>query len=69
MSDESRPVSDAAIDDVVLPFAVEPLDLRGRLVRLGPAIDTIVSRHGYPAPVARLLCEAAALTACCSAPR
>ena len=61
MSDESRPVSDAAIDDVVLPFAVEPLDLRGRLVRLGPAIDTIVSRHGYPAPVARLLCEAAAL--------
>lgn len=62
MSDAvSRPVSDAAIDDVVLPFAVEPLDLRGRLVRLGPAIDTIVSRHGYPAPVARLLCEAAAL--------
>ena len=58
---ESRPVSDAAIDDVVLPFAVEPLDLRGRLVRLGPAIDTIVGRHGYPAPVARLLCEAAAL--------
>ncbi|MCB1539306.1 MAG: Hsp33 family molecular chaperone [Rhodoblastus sp.] len=58
---ESRPVSDAAIDDVVLPFAVEPLDLRGRLVRLGPAIDTIVGRHGYPQPVARLLCEAAAL--------
>lgn len=58
---ESRPVSDAAIDDAVLPFAVEPLDLRGRLVRLGPAIDTIVARHGYPAPVARLLCEAASL--------
>lgn len=58
---ESRPVSDAAIDDVVLPFAVEPLDLRGRVVRLGPAIDTIVARHGYPAPVARLLCEAASL--------
>lgn len=60
---ESRPVSDAAIDDVILPFAVEPLDLRGRLVRLGPAIDTILERHGYPASVARLLCEAAALTA------
>ena len=58
---ESRPVSDAAVDDVILPFAVEPLDLRGRLVRLGPAIDTILERHGYPAPVARLLCEAAAL--------
>ncbi len=58
---ESRPVSDAAIDDVILPFAVEPLDLRGRIARLGPAIDTIVGRHGYPPPVARLLCEAAAL--------
>jgi len=58
---ESRPVSDAAVDDVILPFAVEPLDLRGRLVRLGPAIDTILERHGYPPPVARLLCEAAAL--------
>ncbi|MFV0281501.1 MAG: Hsp33 family molecular chaperone [Rhodoblastus sp.] len=62
MKGESRPVSDAAIDDVVLPFAVEALDLRGRLVRLGPGIDSIVQRHGYPAPVARLLCEAAALT-------
>lgn len=60
---ESRPVSDAPVDDAILPFAVEPLDLRGRLVRLGPAIDTILERHGYPAPVARLLCEAAALTA------
>lgn len=58
---ESRPVSDAAVDDVVLPFAVEPLDLRGRLVRIGPSIDTIVARHGYPAPVPRLLCEAASL--------
>ena len=58
----SRPVSDAAIDDAILPFAVEPLDLRGRLVRLGPAIDGILARHKYPPPVARLLGEAAALT-------
>ncbi|MCC0003099.1 MAG: Hsp33 family molecular chaperone [Methylobacteriaceae bacterium] len=58
----SRPVSDEAIDDVVLPFAVEPLDLRGRIVRLGPSIDAILSRHGYPTPVARLIGEAAALT-------
>ena len=59
---ESRPVSDAAIDDAILPFAVEALDLRGRVVRLGPSIDSILSRHGYPPPVARLLGEAAALT-------
>jgi molecular chaperone Hsp33 len=49
-------------DDVVLPFAVEPLDVRGRVVRLGPSIDTILARHGYPDAVARVLGEAAALT-------
>lgn len=49
-------------DDRVLPFAVGALDLRGRVVRLGPSIDTILRRHGYPDPVARLLGEAAALT-------
>jgi molecular chaperone Hsp33 len=49
-------------DDVVLPFAVEPLDVRGRIVRLGPSIDTILTRHGYPPVVARVLGEAAALT-------
>jgi molecular chaperone Hsp33 len=49
-------------DDVVLPFAVEPLDVRGRIVRLGPSIDTILTRHGYPDVVARVIGEAAALT-------
>ncbi|WP_374547046.1 Hsp33 family molecular chaperone HslO, partial [Rhodoblastus sp.] len=52
----------AGLDDAVLPFAVEPLDLRGRLARLGPALDAILARHAYPDPVARLLGEAAALT-------
>ena len=52
----------AGLDDAVLPFAVEPLDLRGRLARLGPALDAILTRHAYPDPVARLLAEAAALT-------
>lgn len=50
-------------DDVVLPFSVEPLDVRGRIVRLGPSIDTILMRHGYPDTVARVIGEAAALTA------
>ena len=63
MAPQSRPVSDFGLDDVALPFAVEPLDVRGRVVRLGPSVDAILSRHGYPAPVARLLGEAAALTA------
>ena len=45
-------------DDVVLPFAVEPLDVRGRIVRLGVSVDAILSRHAYPAPVSRVLGEA-----------
>jgi molecular chaperone Hsp33 len=57
-----RPVSDQAHDDMVLPFAVEPLDVRGRVVRLGPAVHEILSRHAYPPAVARLVGEAAALT-------
>ena len=57
-----RPVSDQAHDDMVLPFAVEPLDVRGRVVRLGPAIDEILTRHAYPPAIARLVGEAAALT-------
>jgi molecular chaperone Hsp33 len=58
----SRAVSDAAQDDIVVPFLVEPLSTRGRVVRLGPAIDAILKRHAYPAPIARIVGEAAALT-------
>lgn len=50
-------------DDAVVPFAVEPLDLRGRVVRLGGAVDALIDRHGYPEAVARVVGEAAALTA------
>jgi len=50
-----------AVDDTVLPFQVDALDLRGRLVRLGPAVDEILSRHDYPLPVTRLLGEAIVL--------
>ena len=49
-------------DDSVLPFEVAALDLRGRVVRLGPAVDTILRGHDYPAPVAKLLGEAIVLT-------
>jgi molecular chaperone Hsp33 len=58
----SRAVSDAAQDDIVVPFLVEPLSTRGRVVRLGAAIDSILKRHAYPAPIARIVGEAAALT-------
>jgi molecular chaperone Hsp33 len=52
----------AAEDDHVIPFAVEELDVRGRTVRLGGAIDDILGRHKYPEPVSRLLAEMVALT-------
>lgn len=57
----SRLVSAEARDDRVTPFAVEALDLRGRLVRLGPTADAILTHYDYPPQVARLLGEALAL--------
>ncbi|SRR5579875_661406 len=48
-------------DDIVQPFQVDPFRLRGRLVRLGPLLDRILTRHDYPAPVAAMLGEAIAL--------
>ena len=34
-----------AEDDRVQAFQVDPLDLRGRIVRLGPALDEVLARH------------------------
>ena len=41
----------AANDDRALPFAVDGLDVRGRVVTLGSALDAILSRHDFPNPV------------------
>jgi molecular chaperone Hsp33 len=59
---QRRPQQDPE-DDAVLPFAVEALDVRGRVVRLGHALDDLLANHGYPDLVARLVAEAAALGA------
>ena len=50
-------------DDLVLPFEIKPLGVRGRLVRLGAVVDDILHRHDYPPAVSALLAEAVALTA------
>lgn len=50
-------------NDAVLPYAVEPLDVRGRAVYLGPLLDRILDRHNYPVAVSRLLAEAVTLVA------
>lgn len=57
-----RAPSSTSEDDTILPFEVPALGLRGRVVRLGPAVDKILARHDYPAPVAKLLGEAIVLT-------
>ena len=49
--------------DEALPFQLDALGVRGRLVRLGPALDAIIERHGYPLAVARPLAEAMVLCA------
>src|SRR5436305_6900190 len=57
-----RAPSPVPVDDAVLPFEVSSLDLRGRLTRLGPALDDILAKHDYPAAVGKLLGEAIVLT-------
>src|SRR2546423_11162075 len=57
----SRVPAETSADDTILPFEVAPLDLRGRVVRLGPTVDTILTGHDYPEPVAKLLGEAIVL--------
>ncbi|MGB9045315.1 MAG: Hsp33 family molecular chaperone [Pseudolabrys sp.] len=58
----SRAPSATTADDTFMPFEVAKLDLRGRVVRLGPAVDEILTRHAYPQPVAKLLGEVLVLT-------
>lgn len=53
-------ISDA---DRCLGFSIPGRHARGRLVRLGPVLDAILSRHNYPAALAAILAEALALTA------
>ncbi len=55
--------SGQAWDDFVQPFQIESHSARGRLVRLGPLVDSVTARHDYPAPVAAMLSELLALAA------
>jgi len=57
------PAAAAPADDLAAAFQIEGWPVRGRIVRLGQTIDTILSAHDYPEPVAALLGEACALAA------
>lgn len=48
-------------DDAVRPFEVSSLDVRGRAIQMGPALDAILARHDYPPSVSKLLGEATVL--------
>jgi molecular chaperone Hsp33 len=49
--------------DIAVAFAIPQRAARGRIVRVGPLLDEILSAHEYPAPIARILSEALTLTA------
>jgi molecular chaperone Hsp33 len=49
--------------DVALGVTIPARNARGRLARIGPALDEILANHLYPPVVEQLLAEALALTA------
>ncbi|MEL7275995.1 MAG: Hsp33 family molecular chaperone HslO [Pseudomonadota bacterium] len=55
--------SEIAWDDAILPFQLDRADIRGRVARLDASLDTILTQHAYPMPVAGLVAEAVMLTA------
>jgi molecular chaperone Hsp33 len=64
MSSEPIQQAGAAANlDEAVGFTLPGRSARGRLVRLGPLLDEVLSAHDYPAPIARILSEALTLTA------
>ena len=49
--------------DQALGFTIPDRHARGRLVRVGETLDTILANHNYPPAIEELLAEAIALTA------
>jgi molecular chaperone Hsp33 len=49
--------------DRVLGFTLPGRNARGRAVRLGPVLETILAAHDYPLPIKHLLAEALVVTA------
>lgn len=58
MTDTKTPDLDRA-----LGFTIPAQHARGRVVRLGPTLDTILAAHAYPPAIEKLLAEALTLTA------
>ncbi|MXP26867.1 Hsp33 family molecular chaperone HslO [Altererythrobacter indicus] len=66
MTDNPIPMTPPADEtgfDQILAFSLPERDARGRAVRLGPVLDTILAAHDYPPALKHLLGEALVLTA------
>jgi molecular chaperone Hsp33 len=63
LSSQAQAGPGTAGDDLVLPFQAERSGIMGRIVRLGPAVHDVLTRHDYPDPVSQALGEGLALTA------
>jgi molecular chaperone Hsp33 len=62
--DSKRPdVPDLAVSRGITPFYLPNLPVRGRLIRLGPLANTLLTRHDHAPPVRQMLGEALALAA------
>lgn len=59
---ETSAAPHAGSDDIVIPFQTVRSNIAGRIVRLGPSLDSILSRHEYPDAVGETLGQALALT-------
>ncbi|MBH1999272.1 MAG: Hsp33 family molecular chaperone HslO [Sphingomonadaceae bacterium] len=61
--DDRSPILTAAPIDHAIGFTIPARHARGRIVRLGPVLDTILAAHAYPPPIERLLASALVLAA------
>ena len=57
------PVPDLVVPRGIVPFHLPRRPVRGRLVRLGPLAEALLSRHDNPAPITLLTGQALALAA------
>ncbi len=63
MSESSAIPADETGSDRVLSFTIAARHARGRVVRLGPVLETILAAHAYPPAITLLLAEALVVTA------
>ncbi|GEQ98715.1 33 kDa chaperonin [Iodidimonas gelatinilytica] len=61
---DNRPIivaDSGTSDNQVQPFQIEGMDVRGRAIRLGTAVDEIIIAHDYPKAIATLVGQMVAL--------